>query len=370
MGEHGQGTRVPIRTPRKDGTYRERIRVAVTMPGGKRVWRTVRNDREADRVQGRLVQARVLELDPTSQTLEAYLASWVRSQREKRARGRGLREGTLIEYERIIDQRIVPQLGKVRVEALTRRRIQAWVDAADGAPRTVRNAHALLRKALAGAVGEFFPVNPAVGVELDEGPRYTGRPLTAVEAHRLLEATRGARLHPLWRLAIVTGLREAELLGLPRDALEGDVLAVAGQLQRIRGQWVREAVKPGRKIDRLALDRETVAVLRAHLAAMALERQPGWRFHGLMFVTEKGEPYHEAQIRREFRAACELVGIPPRRFHDLRHTSNRLLKDADVDREVRKARLGHSTDEMSEHYGGASAVRDRAAVELLAEAIG
>jgi hypothetical protein len=97
MGQHGLGTRIPIETRRKDGTIRRRIRVAVTMADGRRVWRTVKTDREADRVQDKLVEARELELDPSRQTrltLAAYLRSWIGGQRD--AKRRRIRERTLI----------------------------------------------------------------------------------------------------------------------------------------------------------------------------------------------------------------------------------------------------------------------------------
>jgi len=66
----GQGTIVPI-PPSPGGT--KRWRVAVTMPDGRRVWRTAHSPREAERIRAQLVEARELDLDPTRQTLAAYL---------------------------------------------------------------------------------------------------------------------------------------------------------------------------------------------------------------------------------------------------------------------------------------------------------
>jgi integrase len=103
---------------------------------------------------------------------------------------------------------------------------------------------------------------------------------------------------------------------------------------------------------------------------MAEERQPSWAFFGLMFVTPEGQPYHKEVVLREFRAACEKAGIKARRLHDLRGTSATILRDRGVSEEIRMARLGHSTTEMSRHYGQASEAQDREAVERLAEAIG
>ena len=365
MGIHGQGNITPIRERRKDGSIRERWRVSL-MVEGKRTWRLARSPEEAERIRRQLVDAAQRDLDPTRQTVEGFLRSWIASQRK----GKRIRERTLIGYERIIEQRILPTLGGVTLDRLSKRRIQAWIDGQDGSAQTIRNAHAVLRKALGSAAGDVIPSNPALGVELPRRRTFEGRPLTPDEAHRLLEATVGDRLHPLWRLAIVTGLREGELLGLSRDALEGDTLRVETQLQRIGGRWVLSPTKAARGLTTLTLDRETVRILQAHLRRMADERKPRWRYFGLMFPTPQGEPYHQSTVLDEFHAACDRAGIARRRFHDIRHTTSALLKALNVPEDVRMARLGHNTTSMARHYGGAAATTDREAVERLAEVIG
>lgn len=366
MGEHGKGTRWAFTETRKDGTIRRRVRVGLTIRG-KRVWRTAKDDRDADRILARLIEARDVDLDPTRQTLAAYLRSWIESQRELARKGRGLRVRTLNGYEALIEQRIIPELGGITLARLTKRRVQAWLNGQDGSAGTVRNAHAVLRKALQGAAGDVIPSNPALGVELPRRPAFEGSPMTEDEVRRLLSATEGDWLHPLWRLAVVTGLREGELLGLSREAIDGTTLRVDGQLQRIDGRWIIGPTKAARSLKRLTLDSGTVAVLQAHLRKMAEARKPGWRYFGLMFVTPQGQPYHQSTILAEFRKACDKAGIEGRRFHDLRHTANRLLEDRGVSEAARMARLGHATTRMSRHYGGASAEMDRAAADAMAK---
>jgi integrase len=365
MGIHGQGNITPIREKRKDGSIRERWRVSL-MVEGRRTWRIARSPEEAERIRRALVDAAQRDLDPTRQTVEGYLRSWIASQRK----GKRIRERTLIGYERIIDQRIIPALGKLTLDRLSKRRIQAWIDGQSGSPQTVRNAHAVLRKALGSAAGDVIPSNPAVGVELPRRRTFEGRPLTPDEAHRLLDATKDDRLHALWRLAIVTGLREGELLGLSRDALEDDTLRVETQLQRINGRWVLSPTKAARGLTTLTLDRATVRLLQSHLRKMADERKPRWRYFGLMFPSPQGEPYHQSTILEEWGRACDKAGIARRRFHDIRHSTSAFLKAAGIPEDVRMARLGHNTTRMARHYGGAASEADREAVERLAEVIG
>lgn len=209
----------------------------------------------------------------------------------------------------------------------------------------------------------------ATGVELPEVEDEGGDPITAEEARRILDATRGDRLHPLWRLALVTGLRQGELLGLARDDYRDGMLTVRHQLQRRGGAWVFTAPKSARRLETIALDADTIAILDAHLRRMAEERQPTWRYHGLMFVTGTGEPYHGSEVLKAWHRACDKAGIPRRRFHDLRHSNQTILTDLGVPEDVRMARAGHSTKRMSRRYGKASEAQDREAVTRLGEAL-
>jgi integrase len=196
--------------------------------------------------------------------------------------------------------------------------------------------------------------------------------LTADEARALLAATAGDRLMPLWRLALITGFRQGELLGLAWDDvdLEAGFVTMSSQLARRDGAWVRVAPKTGRRLQRIALDPATVEVLRAHQLRQAAERTAEWQFWGLVFVTPAGMPWGRSEILRAFHAALAAAGIRRRRFHDLRHSSSTILEDLGVEEAIRMARLGHVTKAMARRYAHGSEAQDRVASELIARAIG
>lgn len=363
--DKGSGTIVATKTPKGA----DRWRVAVTMPDGRRVWRTARSPREAERIRRQLVEARELDLDPTRQTLAAYLRSWIAGLRD--ARHQRVRPRTIETYASVVEHHLVPALGSLKMAAVTPRRIQAWIDADPGSPASVVHRRAILRRALHVAVRQrLLPYNPADYVDLPRSRASVARPLTLDEARALLEATRTDRLHALWRLAIVTGLREGELLGLAWDDVDGATITVRHQLQRLDGGWALTPPKATRSLVRVALDAGTAAVLDEHRRRMAAERTPTWEYHGLVFVTPTGQPIHASAIRRRFDEACAAAGIERRRFHDIRHAAAHLMADAGVPAEARKARLGHHTDAMAAHYAGASEAQDRLAADMLGRAIG
>lgn len=362
MGTHGQGSVVG---PDALGRYR----IAVTMSDGRRVYRRAKDARTAERIRRELVSARELDLDPSRLTLADFLRSWLASLRD--AKRQRVRPRTLDHYTLIVERHIIPALGKRRLGDLSERHVQAWLDADDAAARTVRHHRAVLRRALNVAMRQrYVQRNVATGVELADAPAFAGHPLVLDEARKLLAD--GSRLAPLWRLALDTGARQAELLGLGWDDLdlEGGTVTIAAQLQRLGGQWVRTPTKAARALSRLALFPETVEALRGHRVRMAAERTPAWRYPGLVFVTDKGEPYHQADVLRAFHAACDRAGIARRRFHDLRASTATLMRELGVPEDVRMARLGHSTTRMARHYAQAGAGMDREAADVLGKALG
>lgn len=362
MGEHGLGTRTQL----PNGRWR----IAVTMADGRRVWRRAKTEAEAKRIQRSLVEARELDLDPTRQTLAGWLRSWIESLRS--AKRQRLAPRTLDHYEMIVERHIIPALGSLPLTKVTERRIQAWLDASDGSPRTIHHHRAVLRLALNRAVRQrLLSHNPAAGkaIELPDAEWHGAKPLTTDEARALLVSSETSRWHPLWRLALVTGLRYGELMGLTWDDLEPGAIVVRAQLQRIAGRWVRRATKSARTMTRVAIDAETARIFAAHRARMAAERSPNWQYFGHVFTDERGEPHDHKRVLRAFHEACDTAGIPRRRFHDLRGSTATLMGEIGVAEDVRMARLGHSTTDMARHYGKASEVQDREAADRLAKAI-
>jgi integrase len=333
MGQHGDGTI----TARRDG----RLQVAVTMLDRRREFAyvpksLVRRDpkaaaRMAERLRDELLERRDAELEPGRQTLAAYLRSWLTSLEQ--AKRRKVRPRTLEHYRLIVEAHIIPALGAVRLDRLREPAVQRWLDGMEGSPRSVMHRRAVLRRAYNVAQRKRLVVhNPAIAVELPEDDWAGGNPLSFEEARRLLHATADTRLGALWRLALDTGLREGELLGLGWTHLDPDARTVTleAQLQRINRAWVRVPPKADRSLGRLAIMVETVDALEAHRRRQAAERRPEWTFWGLIFLTEAGEPYHRRAILREFHAACDAAGIERRRFHDLRASTAHLMSEAGV----------------------------------------
>lgn len=327
--------------------------------------------RKAKELQRQLIAQRDADLNPSAQTLADYLRSWLGGLRD--AKHRRIRPRTLDHYAMIAEKHIIPTLGRTRLDKLTERHVQAWLDADPAAPRTVAHHRAVLRRALNVAVRQrIVSRNVAIPVELATVPEYSGKPLTFDEARRLLVASKDDRLHALWRLAIDTGLRSSELLGLGWDDVDTTTgtVTVTSQLQRRKGEWFRAETKAARTLARLSLGAPTVVALETHRKKQAAERQPGWKYWGLVFTTRDGNPLDQATVLRAFHAACDAAKIERRRFHDLRGSVATLMQELGIAEDVRMARLGHATRDMARHYAQPREGLDRSAADRLAEAIG
>jgi integrase len=181
------------------------------------------------------------------------------------------------------------------------------------------------------------------------------RPLSEAEARTFLKAAKesGDRFEALYVLAITTGLRRGELLGLSWDDadLEQGTLRVGRALVRERGRHTLGETKTRRGRRQVNLTPRTVAVLKDHRARQLeqrAERAGMYADHGLIFSSEIGTPLNpENLVKRSFKPLLKRAGLPEIRFHDLRHTCATLLMGRGVHPKLVQELLGHATIAMT-----------------------
>jgi integrase len=201
-----------------------------------------------------------------------YLRRWL----EDSLRGT-VRATTFERYEQVCRKRIVPTLGRVKVKGLTPAHLRGPYKEKlrTLSPRSVRYVHVTLHKALKQAVLDgLLPRNVTEAVKPPQIHRDEMNPLTPDQAKILLETACAVsdRLEALHVLAVTTGLRQGELLGLKWDDvdLEAGMLQVRRTLTTAKGDPVLSAPKPGGSRRSVKLPQTALAVLRSHL-----ERQLG-----------------------------------------------------------------------------------------------
>lgn len=277
------------------------------------------------------------------QFLERWLEDAVRN---------SVRPLTFTSYRQLVRGHITPALGKVVLSKLTPQQVQAFMNAklSDGfSPRTVQYLRAVLRRALNQALRWDLVVrNVATLVDPPHVPRAEIKPLTPTELGIFLDAVRGQRFEALYVLAIATGLRRGELLGLKWLDLDLDkaTLRVRRALQRLEGglQFVEPKSANSRRT--LTLPLLAVEALRERRRRQLEERLAAgsrWVENGLVFTTRKGTPLDHATVVRDFHRSLKSAGLRHQRPHDLRHANATLMLSEGVHPRVVMEMLGHSS---------------------------
>ena len=282
-------------------------------------------------------------------------------------------------YELVARLHIVPVIGRKRLRSLGVADIRDFIARLEEqgmSTRGIQQVHAVLRNALQSAMREELVVRNVAKLVQVKTPRYeVGRGLGIEQARTLLEGSRSDRLHALYVLAVYLGLRRGELLGLRwQDVdLERVTLEVRHTLQRVDGELRFLPPKTRTSRRTVPLPPPCIEALRSHRAAQGKERLvagPRWVEEGMVFASRVGTPIEPDNLSRSWYAVRKVLGDPPPRFHDLRHTCVSLLLAEGAPPHIVQQIVGHSAiDVTMTIYAHASLEEKRKALSTLGLAL-
>jgi integrase len=268
-----------------------------------------------------------------------------------------VRQRTYERHEELVRLHIKPALGKLKLKALTPAHVQGFYrDRLDSglSPATVQKIHVVLHKALDRAVKwNLIPRNATEAVNAPRPAPKEMRPLSPDEARRLLEFAHGDRLEALYVLAVHTGARQGELLGLKWEDvdLEGGVIRIRRTITRNKGRLLLGAPKTKGSRRTVRLTETAAESLKEHLERQLTEIErlgDLYQDQGLVFTTQVGTLINPTNLRkRSFAPLLECAGLATIRIHDLRHTCATLLLSRNVHPKYVQELLGHATVAMT-----------------------
>jgi len=259
-------------------------------------------------------------LDPKL-TVGEFLEWWHKEVLEPSDRGYKTKEY----YSSIIRIYLSPYLGKTRLTQLKPNHIEAMLNKAKEKGRSSRTRQAIQRTlhVILGDAEKHRLVHQNVAklVTVKASKKIEIRPYSPEEAAQLLAATKNDRLNALYVLAITTGLRQAEILGLTWDSVNLDsdnsMVAVRQTLSsRGKNKWAFAPAKTDRSNRVLWLPEMTRQALLEHRGNRT-DFEKGT--DNLVFTSETGSPLSRHVVYRQFQAIIETAGLRHQRFHDLRH---------------------------------------------------
>jgi integrase len=381
--------------------------VWVTTPAGKRTRKYVYGpDRET--CHGKWIalqrEAQRRPVVTSSPTVGDFLGDWMRDVIEPNRAPL-----TAATYESLVRLYLVPGLGTKRLDRLSVREVQTWLNGlrtacqccAQGkdarrpesrrrccaigkccrqvpSARTIRDLRTVLRSALSTAQqDELVTKNAAALVKVPSGRARKPKAWTSDEARAFLESARaeGDPLYALYVVILVLGLRKGEALGLAWEDvdLDGGQVAIRWQVQRVRRELLRRETKTEASDAPLPLPALCVTALRLRADRQTADREKAgaaWQDTGLVFTGRLGMPVDPRTVNRVFTARCRKAGVRKITVHDARRTCGTLLADLDVHPRVAMEILRHADFAVTmEIYTQVSSKQTREALRRLGESL-
>ena len=315
----------------------------------KQVWRKVDSKSQARDVADHVKQQLKTgtEAFENRDTLNAFLDVWLGAHR--------VSARTLEDYTSLMKHHVRPTLGKKKLSSIKPLDVQQAVNAMVEKKLSARTIHytmSVLRSSLRQAVrwGVLLK-NPAEDLQLPKQTRREMKCLTPEQAKHFLRFARKDKYGVLFEVAIVTGMRPEEYLGLRWSDV--DIVKQTVMVQRTL-VWRRQKVgwyfgepKTNKSRRTIPLTEKLVkdlTKLRRKQNERRLKLGSKWTSLNLVFPSDLGTPLSVRNLdRRHFKQILIAAKLPDIRLYDLRHTCATLLLAAGENPKVVSERLGHSS---------------------------
>lgn len=291
-------------------------------------------------------------VNPSKLTVGEYLTDWLDAVKPS------LRPSTVASYQQLLRLHVLPSLGSVRLQAvmpLNLARLYSERAKSGISGRRCQMVASVLSKAFSDAVKlRLLTNNPAKDVPI---PRHQARErriwsLTETRAFMARVQMHERTYDALWLIALASGCRIGELLGIRWDDVDYDAgtINITRTMTFVNNRPIEgePKTKAGRRV--ISLPSFAVQALRQHKARMSALRLmlgDAWQGESRIFTTRVGTVPMPTHLRREFRATCRAAGVPEMRIHDLRAMHATLSIHSGASVKAVQRRLGHASLAMT-----------------------
>lgn len=321
----------------KDPVTGKKIRVARTVRGTKK---------QAELALAKLIQSveTGVDFDATKLNVADYIQRWLTST-EKRVRPK-----TIERYSELMRLHVVPVIGAIQLLKLKPLHVEKIYERAFDrglSAQSVLHIHRVLFTALRQAVAwQLIPRNVAEAVVPPRPEPREVKPMTPDDVVQVLETVAGTTLETPTVLALGTGMRLGEVLGLRwQDVdLESNAARVTQTIQETDQGLIFVPPKTHRSRRAVSLPNFVAQTLRKHKKEQSERRLmvgSAWQDFDLIVERGDGQPLRTSTLSNRFADAMKRADIDLT-FHGLRHGHASLMLAAGVNLKVVSERLGHS----------------------------
>ncbi|MGG3041794.1 tyrosine-type recombinase/integrase [Bacillus anthracis] len=262
-----------------------------------------------------------------------------------------VKKQTLNTYRWIVEKHIIPEIGDVGLTKLSPMIIQGLYNKLTKekalSDENIQKVHTLINDSLKKAERwGLIARNPAALVDRPKAVKKEITVWDVAEVRQFLKcAKKSGRYYIAFLLALTTGMRQGEILGLRwKDVdFENGCVRITQTLSS-DGKDLLPYTKTKSGSRTIDLPEKTVTALKKHWLFIRGEKEEakGYKDLDLVVCTGLGTPTHKSNIRRVFKSIIKQAEIPKIRFHDMRHTHATLLLLQGVNPKIVSERLGHA----------------------------
>jgi integrase len=277
--------------------------------------------------------------------------------------------------ESIIKKRIIPVIGHIKMQQIKPLTITRFYNelSLTYSSDYVRHIHAILRKAFGQAVRwELLSHNPIDKVDSPKIRKTTMQTWNLEQCLHFLEVSKNHVHYIIFSLAIHTGMRKGEILGLRWSDIDFENKTISIQ-QTVN--WtpslgiVFQDTKTANSSRRISIGEMVIQDLRdVELVIQNRKNDPNIMYidHDLVCCYHNGEPVKPRRVTEMFELLTKKATLPKIRFHDLRHSHASILLNNGVNAKIGAERLGHSSVQIFlDRYSHLLPDMQRNAVELI-----
>lgn len=299
--------------------------------GGTRIVKRFKDEKEAHLYLENLnLQVMVRgSINLKNYTVEEWVAEYLDKYKAKDVRPR-----VLSTYKSTA--KLLYPIGSIDLYKLTPKMVTELIDGVDKSFSTKKKIHNLLTSALSKA--KILGIVDSNIMEFVERVKNTNPAEVEIYSQSELESIRATikdyRYSTMVLLAIRTGMRLGEVLGLKIRSVHSGYVMVENSLQADGGKLYDERPKTATSYRSIPIGKEL---------SEALQRLIGNRKDGYVFITENNTPLAPTNIERMWKRVQEDAGVPRKRFHSLRHTFASQLIASNCSISTVSRIMGHSS---------------------------